>query len=209
MRAHELLTSGQLGHVHTMYAARMSGMTRGAWQGWILNDRYSLGVFDAQIHDLDFFTWALGQGRTITSYGWRAPSGAWVHVDSCLVYDETTWVIAASSFAVPPTFPFTMLLRAICERGVLEFHFQGESYAKPTTRRLTLYPAQGDVQDLTPPIGDPYADQMSRFVTSIQYGELSLHGRPEDARAVLRLALAAQNSLERGGKPIDLQGDIP
>jgi predicted dehydrogenase len=207
MRARELLSSGQLGGVHCLLAARMSGMTAGAWQGWILDDRYSLGVFDAQIHDLDFFTWLLGPGRNITSHGWRAPGGAWLHVDSCLVYDETCWAIAESSFAVPPTFPFTMHLRAICEKGVLEFHFQGESYAQSTTRRLSLYPEQGSVQDVTPPAGDPYADQMGRFVTSIRSGEISLHGRPEDARAVLGLALAARRSLERGGKPIDLQAD--
>lgn len=202
--AYELLTGGQLGSVRTLYAARMSGLTAGAWQGWLLNDQFSLGVFDAQIHDLDFFSWVLGKGQTITSHGWRAPTGAWMHVDSVLIYDEERWAIVESSFAVPPTYPFTMYLRAIGERGALELHFQGESYAKPTARRLTLYPSQGNAQDLTPPVGDPYADQMRRFVTSVQSGEPPSHGCAEDARAVLGLALDAQRSLEGGGKPVTL-----
>ena len=121
-----------------------------------------------------------------------------------MTYDQECWVIAESSFAVPPTYPFTMYLRAIGERGVLEFHFQGESYAKPTARRLTLYSAQGNPQDLTPPVGDPYADQMRRFVAGVQNGEQPSHGCAEDARAVLGLALAAQRSLEKGGKPVTL-----
>lgn len=200
----ELLTGGELGQVRTMYAARMSGLTAGAWQGWLLDDRFSLGVFDAQIHDLDFFTWVLGKGQTIESRGWRAPAGALEHVSSVLTYDQECWVIAESSFAVPPTYPFTMYLRAICERGVLEFHFQGESYAKPNSRRLTLYSSQGKARDLTPPSGDPYADQMRRFVAGVQRGEAPSHGCAKDARAVLSLALAAQRSLEKGGKPVTL-----
>ncbi len=161
-------------------------------------------MFDAQIHDLDFFTWVLGKGWTIASRGWRAPAGALEHVTSVLTYDQECWVIAESSFAVPPTYPFTMYLRAIGERGVLEFHFQGESYAKPTARRLTLYSSQGNARDLTPPAGDAYRDQMCRFVTSVQTGEPPSHGCAEDARAVLGLALAAQRSLEKGGEPVTL-----
>lgn len=201
---YELLAGGELGQVRTMYAARMSGLTASAWQGWLLDDRFSLGVFDAQIHDLDFFTWVLGKGQTIASHGWRAPAGAFQHVTSVLTYDQECWAIAEGSFAVPPAYPFTMYLRAIGERGVLEFHFQGESYARPTARRLTLYSSQGNARDLTLPVGDAYCDQMRRFVTSVQSGEPPSHGRAEDARAVLGLALAAQRSLEKGGKPITL-----
>jgi predicted dehydrogenase len=202
--AYELLAGGELGHVHTMYAARISGLTAGAWQGWLLDDRFSLGVLDAQIHDLDFFTWVLGKSLIITSRGWRAPAGAVEHVTSVLTFDEECWAVAESSFAVPPSYPFTMYLRAIGERGVLEFHFQGESYARPTARRLTLYSSRGNAQDLTPPIGDPYGDQMRRFVTGVQSGERPSHGCTEDARGVLGLALAAQRSLEKGGKPVTL-----
>ena len=202
--AYELLVDGEIGQVRTMYAARMSGLTAGAWQGWLLDDRFSLGVFDAQIHDLDFFTWVLGKGQTVTSRGWRAPAGALEHVTSVLTYDQECWAVVESSFAVPPTYPFTMYLRAIGERGVLEFHFQGESYAKPTSRRLTLYSSQGNARDLTLPVGDPYADQMSRFVAGAQSGEQPSHGCAEDARAVLGLALAARCSLEKGGKPVTL-----
>jgi predicted dehydrogenase len=203
--AYELLTGGELGHVRTMYAARMSGLTAGAWQGWLLDNRYSLGVFDAQIHDLDFFTWVLGKGQTITSRGWHAPAGAFEHVTSVLTFDEECWAVTESSFAVPPTYPFTMYLRAIGERGVLEFQFKGESYAKAAVRRLTLYPAQGGVRDLTPAEEDPYLIQMRHFVSGVRGAESQDHGKAADARAVLGLALSAKRSLDQGGEPISLR----
>ena len=203
--AHEVLTGGELGQVHTMYAARMSGLTAGAWQGWLLDDRYSLGVFDAQIHDLDFFTWVFGKGQTITSRGWRAPAGALEHVTSVLTYDQECWAVIESSFAVPPTYPFTMYLRVIGERGTLEFQFKGESYAKATVRRLTLYPIQGDVRDLTPAEEDPYLTQMHHFVSGVRGDASPNHGQAADARAVLGLALSAKRSLAQRGEPVALR----
>jgi predicted dehydrogenase len=122
-----------------------------------------------------------------------------------MAHDEGRWGMAESSFAVPPTYPFTMFLRAIGEQGTLEFQFKGESYAKPTARSLMLYPANGRVQDLTPSSGSPYLDQMEHFVTSVQQDIVPLYGHAADARAVLAVALAAQRSLESGGRPIGLE----
>jgi predicted dehydrogenase len=112
--------------------------------------------------------------------------------------------VIESSFAVPSTYPFTMYLRVIGERGVLEFQYKGESYANATLRRLTLYPMQGDVQDLTPAEEDPYLTQMHHFVSGVRGDTSPDHGQAVDARAVLELALAAQRSLAQGGEPVTL-----
>lgn len=200
--AYSLLTSGELGQVRSLYARRMSGKASEAWQSWLLNSKFSLGVFDVQIHDLDLFSWIFGQSRSIISHGWQGPGGGWIHASSLLTYDEERWGIIESSFAVPQTYPFTMSLRAVGTCGTLEFLSQGESYARPTSRRLILYPSQGSPQDLTPPQSDAYTEQMRHFVTSIRYGQTPRHGHPSQARAALALALAAQSSVEKGGQPI-------
>jgi predicted dehydrogenase len=201
-QVHEWLTGGELGLVRTLYMSRMSGAAAGAWQGWILGHQF--GALDAQIHDLDFLTWTVGEGQYVTSRGWRGSTGNWAHIESGLVYEEERWAVVESSFGVPPTYPFTMFLRVIGERGALEYHFQGESYAKPTARRLTLYPMQGRAQDRTPPPADPYTDQMHHFVASVRRGEPPSCGRAEDARTALELALAVQRSLDSGGQSVTL-----
>ena len=126
------------------------------------------------------------------------------HVTSVLTYDEECWAVIESSFAVPATYPFTMYLRVIGEQGVLEFQFKGESYAKATMRRLTLYPMHGDVRDLTPAEQDPYVTQMHHFVSGVRGDVSPDHGQAGDARAVLALALSAKRSLAQGGEPVAL-----
>lgn len=200
--AHELLEGGEIGAIRTLRAARMSGLVGGAWHGWLLDEEFGLGVFDTQIHDLDFLRWLLGETIQITSRGWRASAGGWAHVDSVLDYGDRCWAVVESSFAIPQTYPFTMYLRVIGERGVLEFDFKGESYAQPTVRQLTIYPPNGSPQDRTPPESNPYVDQMQQFVQSTRRGETPVQGHPKDARAALRLALAGQRSLNSGGKPV-------
>ncbi len=64
---------------------------------------------------------------------------------------------------------------------------------------LTLFPNTGDPVKLTPPQDDPYGAECAYFLECVAAGHPAARGTPAEARLALRVALAARESLERGG----------
>ncbi|MBC7223588.1 MAG: Gfo/Idh/MocA family oxidoreductase [Anaerolineae bacterium] len=197
-RIQEWAAQGVLGELRGAYAARLSGISAGSWRGWMLQPGRGLAVLDAHIHDLDYLLWLLGPARRVRAAGWRFPTGTWAHATSWVEFAGGHVAVAEGSFAVPQGFPFTMYLRVIGSEGAAVFSFEGDDYATPWRKTLSLYRQGHPPQTVdTTPI-NPYREEMKAFLQAVQEGLWPARGHPEDARAALALTLAVQRALETG-----------
>jgi predicted dehydrogenase len=199
VRIHDAVDQGRLGDVHTIYAARLSGLDHdGSWQGWMNEPGKGLAALDAHIHDLDYIDWVMGPVESVRASGWRFPSGTWAHATSWLRCAEGRVAVAEASYDVPRGFPFTYYLRAIGSEGAAVFSFEGPDYATPTRRTLAFYRQGEDPEPVEDLSADPYLEQMTTFVACVRNHRQPDQGRPADARTALAITLAVQQSLERG-----------
>jgi len=197
-RIRELVAQGELGEVMTVYAARLSGIAEGSWQGWMLQPGKGLAALDAHVHDLDYIQWLMGPVERVRAAGWRFPTGTWAHATSWVCCRGGRVAVAEGSFGVPPGFPFTMSLRVIGSQGAAVFAFEGDDYASPWHKSLALY-RQGHAPEIldTTPL-DPYLEEMKAFLHCVREGREPERGNPDDARSALAVTLAVQRSLETG-----------
>jgi predicted dehydrogenase len=73
---------------------------------------------------------------------------------------------------------------------------------------LTLYPNEGDPLRLSPTQVDPYAAECAYFVDAVRRGDTADRATPADAMQALAVALAARESLERGGERVAVPGSV-
>ena len=69
---------------------------------------------------------------------------------------------------------------------------------------LTLYPNEGDPLRLSPTQVDPYAAECAYFVDTIRRETIADRATPADALQALAVALAARDSLDRGGERVTI-----
>ncbi len=165
-------------------------------------------IFDMLIHDYDALNWVLGSPTTVTAHGLRNPrSGGFDHAQVLIGYGEATG-IADGGMMMPESFPFTSRIEILCERGAVEYHFQagGRSFeVGEPTNTLTVYRNEGEPEQVTVDQSDPYTNEVAYFIECVAAGRSAARATPADARLALRVALAARDSLERGGS-IELGG---
>jgi predicted dehydrogenase len=106
---------------------------------------------------------------------------------------------------MPRSYPFFSSIRVLCEQGVAEYAFSaapaedGGNIGAPTTGRgLRLYPAAGEPETVPVESADPWGPELEYFVDCVEAGREPEQGTGEQAREALRLALAANRSLESG-----------
>lgn len=199
VRIRDVISQGGLGQMHTIYAARLSGLDHdGSWQGWMNQPGRGLAALDAHIHDLDYIDWVMGPVESVRAAGWRFPSGTWAHATSWLHCIGDRVAVAEASYDVPRGFPFTYYLRAIGSSGAAVFSFEGPDYATPTRRTLAFYRHGEQPEPVEDLAADPYLVQMATFLACVRDGQQPEQGRPADARTALALTLAVQEALETG-----------
>src|SRR4029077_1658262 len=157
-------------------------------------------LFDLHIHDLDFVFSLFGTPRAVYAAGVRGPTGGWDHVLTSLDYDDKKAVIEASN-ALPQAFPFQMSFRLTGDTGCVDFHFGGVPQVDQRAAArsdLVLYRAGAEPEVLTPSSEDGYQAEIRYFVNCL----LEDHAPPlatlAEAREVLGIVMAAQQSLETG-----------
>ena len=110
---------------------------------------------------------------------------------------------------LPPTsFPFNHSLRVFCERGLLDYDFSagGNLPAEGQSKNaLTVYPPDGASYQAAIDPRSAYLIQARYFVDCLRRGTPPEIGTGEQARAALRLSLAAWDSL-RTGREVALDG---
>ncbi|MCC6314140.1 MAG: Gfo/Idh/MocA family oxidoreductase [Thermomicrobiales bacterium] len=161
-------------------------------------------VVDMMIHDYDALNWVFGQPVAVTARGARNPrSGGIDQVQVLIDYASGASALVDGGMMMPESYPFSSTLEVLCERGALEYAFRagGRSVEMGSgVNDLTLFPNEGDPQRLKVAQHDPYHAECAAFIAAIQTGTPNTEGTPAQARTALAVALAARDSIERGGE---------
>jgi predicted dehydrogenase len=203
--AYEIVRSGELGQLLTVRASRTS--RRPDWGAWFNDPVMSGGaLFDLHIHDLDYLVSLWGKPRSVHALGIYSCYRSWDYVSTHLDFGYGKAEIEAS-FLMPATYPFTMELRLLFERGLLEYNFRvagNVDSCDSSESRLTLWKADGPMLFPAVPETDGYLAEIRHFVDCIVVGKQSELTPNAEVRLVLQVISAIKKSLETG-TPVRLQ----
>ena len=82
----------------------------------------------------------------------------------------------------------------MCEGGTLDFH--------SGLRRLTLYGADGNAEEVKLPESDGFQAELKAFADACERGSAPENCPPEDSAMATKMALAMRASRAQGGKAI-------
>jgi predicted dehydrogenase len=192
------VSAGELGPPVSVSAFRLSPPAD--WNDWMADPAQSGGAaVDLMIHDLDQMNWLLGTPRTVYASE-RTPG----HVHAVVEYDLGVGV-TEGSMRMPRSYPFSSSIRVLCEEGVAEYAFsaapvegEGNIGASSSARGLRLYPAGGEATTVPVESADPWGPEIAEFVSCVEQGRPPEQGTGEQATLALRVALAANRSIETG-----------
>ncbi len=199
----DLLREGGLGKVRQLRASRVSGGAGNSWKRWLLEKPEGLGVFDLNIHDLDFIHSILGKPSRVRAAGICVPQRPFHHVDALLEFPSGAKANVEGSFLVPPSHPFQYELRIIGEKGCLSYRFRGANYQDEQARQEVLFYTGERAESFAISPRDPYELEMRYFLSCAIGGEKVEIGTGEDARGALEIALAVRKAA-LAGRIVDL-----
>lgn len=194
----KLLAEGNLGSIRHLHASRVSGGAGSSWERWLLERPEGLGVFDLNIHDLDFIHWVLGKPSVVTAMGIANTMGNYLHVDTLLKFLSGVRASVEGSFLIPKSHPFQYELRILGDQGCIVFTYRGTTYDDPGARQEIFFFNHHGVEPIEVAALDPYEEEMRYFLKCIRDDLEVAIGTGEDARAALQTALAARKSAQTG-----------
>jgi predicted dehydrogenase len=194
------LAAGDLGRPLAVSTNRLSPPAD--WNEWMADPRQSGGVaVDLLVHDFDQMNRFLGEPKSVFA---REPTPG--HVVAAVAYDGAEGV-AEGSMRMPDSYPFSSNVRVLCEGGTAEYAFRATPAAEgegniggvdPSTRGLRLYRSGAEPETIVLEAVDPWGPEIEYFVECLEQDRRPEEGTAEQAREALRVALAANRSLESG-----------
>ena len=129
IKAKEVLESGRLGKPLHAFCQRLASLPDWHSDNWGTDEQKSGGAaLDLHIHDLDFLLWLFGTPVCVKAQGVNNPTtvknGGLVHIDTCIQFKNGVQSCAEGGWAFGGVFPFTKILRILCERGTIEYTFR-------------------------------------------------------------------------------------
>ena len=197
--AKQLLDGGQLGRPLMATASRLAGPP--SWSSWFRDPKLSGGaILDLHIHDLDYLFYLFGAPEQVCTVGTASETGAWDDVLTMLRY-KTHGASARAGYRMPRGWPFTTSFRILGDEACVEYRFrvggQIDRRGAATTEFLLFRPGQDPVQPACSS-QDAYEAEIEYFVDCLRDGRDPEIAALREARTVLRIALAARESLETG-----------
>ena len=205
----ELVHSGELGRPLTATAARLCPPP--TWSPWFQDPALSGGeVLDLHIHDLDVLNWLFGQPQRLTSLGQRSPHGSWDAILTNIEYQDVVCQ-AEGNALMPESFPFTMLLRVLCEQGAVEYRVRAAGAqvdsAGGGVNSLMVYRDGASPEPLPCAQGDAYEIELAIVCRGGAYDDAANPGHA-GARSIGRANSPGRAYLDRGARA-DFAGCIP
>jgi predicted dehydrogenase len=183
--ARELIRSGKLGAVKQALFYRKCAAP--VWSKWMHDkSRSGGGVFDLLIHDFDFCQHLFGKPVSIDAQGVEEMEKGIDTLEARLVYPGGPLVTIAGGWRHPQAYPFSMEFTIVCEGGTLDFH--------SGLRRLTLYNAAGEAEEVALPEKDGFAAELEAFVKACESGEPPAENRPQDSAEAIRMVIEARDA---------------
>ena len=202
--AKQLLNGGQLGRPLMATASRLAGPP--AWSPWFRDPALSGGaILDLHVHDLDYLFYLFGLPEQVYAVGTASEMGAWDDALTMLRYGEFG-ASARAGYRMPRGWPFTTSFRILGDEGCVEYRFRVGGQIDKRDVAQTEFVLFRSGQDPVQPAcstQDPYEAEVEYFVNCLREGRDPEIATLQEARAVLRIALAAKESLE-SRCPVDL-----
>jgi predicted dehydrogenase len=203
------VASGEHGAPRSAFASRRQPFP--AWSALFSRADLTGGaVIDMMIHDFDALNWIFGAPRAVTARGERNPrSGGFDQIQALIDYDDGASALVDGGMMMPESYPFSARLEVLCEHGAMEYAFRAGGRSVEMAggvNELTLFPSEGDPLRLSPTPTDPYVAECAYFLDAIRTGTPADRATPADGKLALAVALAARESLQRGGERVVVAG---
>lgn len=198
VKAKEIIDSGVVGEPLHAFCTRLAAAPDWHKNGWGLREDLGGGAsVDLHIHDLDYLIWLFGKPKLVNAVGVRIDSlGGVSHITTNVSFKNGKSALAEGGWAFSSSFPFTMALRILCEKGTVEWTFRAGKNIEDRSRKTSLlvYRDDGSTDEPDVPEGDGYQLQCKYFVDCIENGQAMTRATLQDGRNALELALAATKS---------------
>ncbi len=201
VRIKEYIDSGVLGKPLHAFCQRLA-VTPDWHQGdWGASEKFGGGAaLDLHIHDLDYLIWMFGKPSIVMAQGVFDPakkaSGGFVHIATTVEFKNKVGALAEGGWEFKGAFPFTMVLRILCEKGTVEWIFRAGKNIEERAQQaeVTVYKADGSVELLKAGNEDAFFQELDYFVDCLENNRPIKNASFKDGRDSLELALAAIRS---------------
>ncbi len=188
-----LLRAGLLGRTHTVSCERL-------WPGLQAledpTDHHGDALDEVALFDLDWLLWCFGLPDVVFTHG-PVTSGRVDHVLIALDFG-TVRAFVEASMRLPPSFPFRIATRVLCEEATLEWTVRFLDDGPPEVR-FANHPRRGAAQARNPCGPNPYQAECRHFARVLRGDADPTLLDASVARDGLRIVEAARTSLARGG----------
>jgi UDP-N-acetylglucosamine 3-dehydrogenase len=148
-------------------------------------------------HQIDYVNWLLGRPAAVSATGLCRPDGELAHAFLSLECGPARGHIEVNTL-LPASHPFSTRLRVVGTAGALEASFSQLGDRFETV--LTHYPPTGPAESPAIPDEDPYWTECRYFADCVAGRADPARMGAEAARDALLVALAAKESIDRGGE---------
>ena len=195
----ECFRAGELGEIELAHLSRLEEMP--GWSAFYDTPEASGGgLYDVQLHDIDFVYHLFGPVEQVYGVGYRNAKGAWNNVTSTLTFRNGTKAVISAAQEMSRNYPFSMHCRLLGTKGTVEFTYSaGELLRGEAVTGVVKYLDSADApQNVTIPEGDGYYNEVAYFVKCVREDREPEIAPPEEAVEVIRIIEAIRRSLETG-----------
>jgi predicted dehydrogenase len=201
VRVKEIIDRGDLGRPLHGVSERLLAMPDWTEDDWYKKEELGGGAaLDAQIHDIDYLSWIFGKAKIVKSQGiYDRSLGGWVHMATNIEYENGTGSFVQGGIRFQKTFPFTMVLRIICEKGTVEWVYRGGVHLEERGKQIpiVIYKNNG-IDHVQVEQIDPYVQEWRYFIKCIEKDTQVENATVYDGRHALAVALASIKSAKKG-----------
>lgn len=195
----DYIAGGKLGDIHMIYEKRLAQHPN--WASWHRDPLKSGGgLYDLNIHDIDFLYSCLGMPDSVYAVGWKSPSGCWNHVCTSLTWPSGAKAICETSMEMTGNYPFSVEFRGTGDKGTLVYQLTAGfniNDGAGTSRFMWCPAGETETLELTAPNMDMFTGEIAEFLSAIEQNRPAAV-TPEQSRDVLKIVLATAKSLEEG-----------
>ena len=200
MKIKELYDQGILGKLNIVYANRLAQFPN--WGDWFQDiEKSGGGLIDLHLHDIDYMRYLLGSVRSVYAVGKQEQNSAWNHVVSILNFTSGAKAVVEGSNQMTTDYPFTMSVRAVGEKGTVDFSFKAgfNLEERASAANTVMLYREGQAPEMLDILQkDGYLNEVEYFVNCVKNDVQPTVVTPEQSREVLQLVLALKESLESG-----------
>ena len=195
----EHIDAGKLGKPRFVYEKRLAQHPN--WTQWHKDPNVSGGgLYDMNIHDIDFLYTLYGLPETVYASGWKSNTGCWDHVATTLTWADGAKAVCETSSAMTGAFPFSIEFRGSGDDGTICYSFTAGHNIKDGDAGASFmwYPiGDEDGVELSSEQVDMFEVEIQAFLDAIKNG-VEPPVTKQQTKDVLSITLAIKKSLDEG-----------